>query len=234
MVCLLLAWEKAFQNQYHNHRFKGYAALRIDDLIKYNPIVENDNGRCDSKAMLADRKKLTEDGYIKLKLPEVAAPREMTPELYYKLSFFVDSKNSEGEEIALTITDFENLWEQIFVITFKEFDILEDPKEKDIKKGEIKEYDKKSKTGKIYIPDKKKTYSFSGTGTYKIGDTASAFIDGKKSTAKVFKNNKDGTMKPERVYVTYKAVKRCSACGKMFYAKQKGNGTGKCDTCNRR
>ena len=41
-------------------------------------------------------------------------------------------------------------------------------------------------------------------------------------------------MKSERVYVTYKAVKRCSTCGKIFYAKQMGNGTGNCDVCNRR
>lgn len=234
LVCLLLAWEKAFQNQYYNHRFNGYAVLKMDNLLAYNPIVENDNGRADSVAMIKDRMKLVEDGYVELLLPEVAAPRDIKPELFYRLTFFVDESDAENEEVALTITDFENLWEQIFVVAFKEFDVLENPKEKDIKQGEIKEYNKKSKCGKVYVPEKDKTYSFSGTGTYKAGDVVSVYIDGKKNTIKVFKNNKDGSMKSERVYVTYKAVKRCSTCGKMFYAKQMGNGTGNCDVCNRR
>lgn len=234
LVCLLLAWEKAFQNQYYNHRFNGYAVFKMDNLLAYNPIVENENGRSDSVAMTKDRMKLVEDGYIELLLPEVPAPRDVDPEFYYRLSFFVDENNADNEEVALTITDFENLWEQIFVAAFKQFDVLETPKEKDIKQGEIKEYNKKSKTGKVYVPDKDKTYTFSGFGTYKAGDTVSVFIDGKKNTIKVFKNNKDGTMKSERVYVTYKAVKRCSTCGKIFYAKQMGNGTGNCDVCNRR
>lgn len=229
MVCLLLAWQKAFQNQYYNHRLNGYARLRLDNLMAYNPIVESENGRVDSVAMIADRKKLVEDGYIELLLPEVAAPREIAPDLYYKLSFCVDKNNTDNEEVALTITDFENIWEQIFVAAFKEFDVLEEPKEKDIKQGEIKEYDKKQKRGKVYIAEKDKTYSFSGTGKYKIGDTVNVYIqDSKKGKIKILK-------KPnERVYVTYKAVKRCSTCGKMFYAKQMGDGTGNCDVCNRR
>lgn len=234
LVCLLLAWQKAFQNQYYNHRFNGYAVLEMDNLLAYNPIVENENGRSDSVALVRDRMKLVEDGYIELLLPEVPAPREIDPKLYYRLSFFVDESNSDNEEVALTITNFEKLWEQIFVVAFKEFDILEKPKEKDIKQGEIREYSKKSKTGKVYVPDKDKLYSFSGSGTYKAGDTVSVYIDGKKKTIKVFKNHKDGSMKSERVYVTYKAVKRCSSCGKMFYAKQMGDGTGNCDVCNRR
>lgn len=229
LVCLLLAWQKAFQNQYYNHRLNGYARLRLDNLMAYNPIVESENGRVDSVAMIADRKKLVEDGYIELLLPEVAAPREIAPDLYYKLSFCVDKNNTDNEEVALTITDFENIWEQIFVAAFKEFDVLEEPKEKDIKRGEIKEYDKKQKRGKVYIADKDRTYSFSGTGKYKIGDTVNVYIqDSKKGKIKILK-------KPnERVYVTYKAVKRCSTCGKMFYAKQMGDGTGNCDVCNRR
>lgn len=232
LVCLLLAWEKAFQNQYYNHRFNGYAVLRLDNLLAYNPIVENDNGRSDSKAMIADRKKLVEDGYIDLSLPEVAAPRDIMPDLYYRLNFFVE--NGDKEEIALTITDFENLWEQIFVAVFKQFDVLEIPKDKDIKQGEIKQYDKKSKSGKVYVAEKNKTYLFSGSINCDIGDFVDVFIDGKNSNAKIYKKNMNGKARTERVYVTYKAVKRCSSCGKMFYAKQKGNGTGKCDKCNRR
>lgn len=232
LVCLLLAWEKAFQNQYYNHRFNGYAVLRLDNLLAYNPIVENDNGRSDSKAMIADRKKLIEDGYIDLSLPEVAAPRDMMPDLYYRLNFFVE--NGDEEEIALTITDFENLWEQIFIAAFKQFDVLEIPKDKDIKQGEIKQYDKKSKSGKVHVADKNKTYSFSGSINCEIGDLVDVFIDGKKSSAKVYKKTINGKTRMERVYVTYKAVKRCVSCGKMFYAKQMGNGTGKCDKCNRR
>lgn len=229
LVCLLLAWQKAYQNQYHNNRLDGYAMLRLDDLLAYNPIVESDNGRVDSVAMIADRKKLDADGYIKLMLPQVAAPREELPDLYYKLSFCVDKNATDNEDAVLEITDFENLWEQIFVVAFKEFDVLEEPKEKDIKQGEIKEYDKKLKTGKVYIADKDKIYSFSATGRYKVGDTVDVYIqDSKKGKIKVLKKAN------ERVYVTYKAVKRCSTCGKMFYAKQMGNGTGNCDVCNRR
>ena len=58
LVCLLLAWEKAFQNQYYNHRFNGYAKFIMDNLLLYNPIVENENGRSDSVAMIKDRMKL--------------------------------------------------------------------------------------------------------------------------------------------------------------------------------
>lgn len=228
LVCLLLAWQKAFQNQYYNHRLNGYAMLRIDNLLAYNPIVENDNGRSDSKAMINDRKKLVDDGYIQLLLPQVSSPRIVDPDLYYKVSFCVDKNNSDNEEVILTITDFEHIWEQIFVAVFKEFDVLEEPKEKDIKEGQITEYDSKLKTGKVYVVDKEKQYSFSGSGKYKVGDTVKIYImDSKKGKIKILKNN-------DRVYVTYKAVKRCSTCGKMFYAKQMGNGTGNCDVCNRR
>ena len=94
--------------------------------------------------MIADRMKLVEDGYIEFLLPEVSAPREVDPDLYYKLKFFVDANNSDNEEVALTITAFENIWEQIFVVAFKQFDVLEEPKEKDIRQAKIKEYNKKS------------------------------------------------------------------------------------------
>lgn len=228
LVCLLLAWQKAFQNQYYNHRLNGYAMLRIDNLLAYNPIVENDNGRSDSKAMINDRKKLVDDGYIQLLLPQVSSPRIVDPDLYYKVCFCVEKNNSDNEEVVLTITDFEHIWEQIFIAAFKEFDVLEEPKEKDIKEGQITEYDSKLKTGKVYVADKEKQYSFSGSGKYKVGDTVKIYImDSKKGKIKILKNN-------DRVYVTYKAVKRCSTCGKMFYAKQMGNGTGNCDVCNRR
>lgn len=228
LVCLLLAWQKAFQNQYYNHRLNGYAILRIDNLLSYNPIVENDNGRSDSKAMINDRKKLVDDGYIQLLLPQVSSPRIVDPDLYYKVCFCVEKNNSDNEEVVLTITDFEHIWEQIFVAAFKEFDVLEEPKEKDIKEGQITEYDSKLKNGKVYVADKEKQYYFSGSGKYKVGDTVKIYImDSKKGKIKILKNN-------DRVYATYKAVKRCSTCGKMFYAKQMGNGTGNCDVCNRR
>ena len=123
---------------------------------------------------------------------------------------------------------------EIFVAVFKQFDVLEIPKDKDIKQGEIKQYDKKSKSGKVYVAEKNKTYLFSGSINCDIGDFVDVFIDGKNSNAKIYKKNMNGKARTERVYVTYKAVKRCSSCGKMFYAKQKGNGTGKCDKCNRR
>lgn len=231
LVCLLLAWQKAYQNQFYNHRFKPYAKGCIDSILENNPIVEVKN-RSDSVAMIADRRKLKEDGYIDLLLPEVYAPRETTevmPDLYYKLNFCVDESMVENEIPVLTITDFRNIWERIFVAAFKEFDVLEELKEKDIKQGEIKEYDIKDKTGKVYVPDKDKTYSFNGYGKLKVGDMINIYImDSKKGKVKMLK-------KPnERVYVTYKAVKRCSNCGKMFYAKQMGDGTGKCDACNRR
>ena len=228
LVCLLLAWQKAYQNQFYNHRLKPYARGCIDSILENNPIVVVNN-RSDSVAMIADRKKLKEDGYIDLLLPEVYAPREVMPDLYYRLNFCVDESTAENEKAILTITDFRNIWEQIFVAAFKEFDVLEEIKEKDIKQGEIKEYDCKNKTGKVYIPDKDKTYSFSGSGKLNVGDMIDIYImDSKKGKVKMLK-------KPnERVYVTYKAVKRCLNCGKMFYAKQMGDGTGKCDVCNRR
>lgn len=230
LVCLLLAWQKAYQNQFYNHRLKPYARGCIDSILENNPIAENN--RSDSVAMIADRKKLKEDGYIDLLLPEVYAPRETTeimPDLYYKLKFCVDESMAETEIPVLTITDFRNIWEQIFVAAFKEFDVLEEVKEKDIKQGEIKEYDKKNKTGKVYVPDKDKTYSFSGSGKLNVGNMIDIYIiDSKKGKVKILKKSN------ERVYVTYKAVKRCLNCGKMFYAKQMGDGTGKCDVCNRR
>lgn len=228
LLCILLAWQKAYENKYLNHRFKPYAELRTDEIIKYNPIVEVD-GRLDAVALISDRKKLDEDGYIKKMLPMTYAPREVPADCYYSLSFFVDGESGKDEEVALTITDYENMWEQIFVAAFKEFDVLEIPKEKDIKQGEIKEYDKKNKYGKVYVLNKDKTYSFDATGNYKIGDIVNVYIiDSKKGKIKILK-------KPnERVYVTYKAVKRCSKCGRIFYAKQMGNGTGQCDKCNRR
>ncbi len=228
LVCLLLAWQKAYQNQFYNHRFKPYASGCVDSILENNPIVEVNN-RSDSVAMITDRRKLKEDGYVDLLLPEVYAPREVMPDLYYRLNFCVDESKAENEEAVLTITDFRNIWEQIFVAAFKEFDVLEEIKEKDIKHGVIKEYDSKNKTGKVYIPDKDKTYSFSGSGKLNVGDMIDIYImDSKKGKVKMLK-------KPnERVYVTYKAVKRCSNCGKMFYAKQMGDGTGKCDVCNRR
>ena len=228
LVCLLLAWQKAYQNQFYNHRLKPYARGCIDSILENNPIVEVNN-RSDSVAMITDRKKLKEDGYIDLLLPEVYAPREVMPDLYYRLNFCVDESTAENEEAVLTITDFRNIWEQIFVAVFKEFDVLEEIKEKDIKHGEIREYDSKNKTGKVYIPDKDKTYSFSGSGKLNVGDMIDIYImDSKKGKVKMLK-------KPnERVYVTYKAVKRCLNCGKMFYARQMGDGTGKCDVCNRR
>lgn len=228
LLCLLLVWQKAYQNKYYYHRFRPYAELKTDDLKDYNPVVDV-KGRSDSVRMIADREVLTKDGYILKKLPKTYAPREAEPKAYYSVSFFVDPQTADNEEVALTITDFENIWEQIFVAAFKEFDVLEEPKEKDVKQGEIKEYDKKQKRGKVYIADKDRTYSFNGTGKYKIGDTVNVYIqDSKKGKIKILK-------KPnERVYVTYKAVKRCSTCGKMFYAKQMGDGTGNCDVCNRR
>ena len=121
------------------------------------------------------------------------------------------------------------MWEQVFIAAFKEFDVLERPREKDIKQGEVREYDKKNKVGKVYIADKDKTYSFDGSGSYKTGDVVDVYIiDSKKGKIKILKTDKD------KAYVIYKAVKRCSKCGKMFYAKQMGNGTGQCDVCNRR
>ena len=228
LVCLLLAWQKAYQNQFYNHRFKTYAKGCVDSILENNPIVEVNN-RSDSVAMIADRKKLKEDGYIDLLLPEIYAPREIMPDLYYRLNFCVDESMADNEEAVLTITNFSNIWEQIFVAAFKEFDVLEEIKEKDIKKGEIREYDKKNKTGKVYIPDKDKTYTFNGSSELNVGDLINIYImDSKKGKVKMLK-------KPnEQVYVTYKAVKRCSNCGKMFYARQMGDGTGKCDICNRR
>lgn len=228
LLCLLLAWQKAYQNKYYYHRFRPYAEMKTDDLKDYNPVVDV-KGRSDSVRMIADREVLTKDGYILKMLPTTYAPREAEPKSYYSVSFFVDSETTDNEEVALVITDFENIWEQIYVTAFKEFDVLEEPKEKDIKQGEIKEYDKKLKAGKVYISDKNKEYSFSGKYDFKAGDAVNVYIqDSKKGKVKVLKKAN------ERVYVTYKAVKRCSICGKMFYAKQMGNGTGNCDVCNRR
>ena len=230
LLCMLLIWQKAYENKYLGHRFAPYAELKTTDIIKYNPIVEGkQDGRKDEVAMIEDRKKLVKDGYILKMLPMTYAPREVEPSCFYSVSFFVDSTSGQNEKIALTITDYENMWEQVFIAAFKEFDVLERPREKDIKQGEVREYDKKNKVGKVYIADKDKTYSFDGSGSYKTGDVVDVYIiDSKKGKIKILKTDKD------KAYVIYKAVKRCSKCGKMFYAKQMGNGTGQCDVCNRR
>ena len=200
-------------------------------MLEYNPIVEVE-GRTDSKAMIQDFKKLQDDGYLEKTLPIVAVPREIEPNMYYRMTFCVDrdnADNADNEEVALVITDFENIWEQIFVVTFGEFEVLEQPKEKDIKKGIIQSYDVRSKSGRVYIEDKGREYPFSANGKYNDGQEVNVFIiDSKKNKVQIMKKDS------ERAYVKYKAVKRCSACGKMFYAKQMGNGTGNCDKCNRR
>lgn len=225
-ACLLLAWQKADQNKYYNHR--EYAVLKLDNLLPYNPIVEVD-GRADSDAMMKDFRKLTDDKYFEKIIPEVAAPRDVLPDMYYRLTFCVNPDEAENEKVALTITDFENLWEQIFVAAFGEFDVLEQPKEKDIKIGIIKAYDKKSKNGRVFIEDKGRDYPFSTSGKFSEGDSVKVFIiDSKKNKVQILKRDN------ERVYVKYKAVKRCFQCGKIFYAKQMGNGAGKCDKCNNR
>lgn len=229
LLCMLLVWQKAYENKYLGHRFAPYAELRTNDIIEYNSIVEGKNdGRKDENALIKDRKKLVEDGYIKKMLPKTYAPREVEPCCFYSLSFFVDSESGLNEKVALTITDYENMWEQVFVAAFKSFDVLERPREKDIKKGLIKEYDNK-KEGKVYIADKDRTYSFDGVKGVKVGDEVDVYIiDSKKGKIKILKSPKD------KAYVIYKAVKRCSCCGKIFYAKQMGDGTGQCDICNRR
>lgn len=226
LACLLLAWQKADQNQYYNHR--DYAEYILERLLEYNPIVEVE-GRSDSKAMIQDYKKLQDDGYFEKVLPKVAVPREIEVNMYYRMTFCVDRDNADNEEVALVITDFENLWEQIFVAAFGEFDVLEQPKEKDIKKGIIKSYDTRSKSGKVFIEDKGREYPFTSNSKYKEGQEVNIFIiDSKKNKVQILKKDN------ERVYMKYKAVKRCSSCGRMFYAKQMGNGTGNCDKCNRR
>lgn len=226
LACLLLAWQKADQNRYYNHR--DYAVFILDRLLEYNPIVEVE-GRTDSKAMIQDFKKLQDDGYLEKTLPIVAVPREVEPNMYYRMTFCVDRDNAYNEEVALVITDFENIWEQIFVVAFGEFEVLEQPKEKDIKKGIIQSYDVRSKSGRVYIEDKGREYPFSANGKYNDGQEVNVFIiDSKKNKVQIMKKDN------ERAYIKYKAVKRCSSCGKIFYAKQMGNGTGNCDKCNRR
>ena len=226
LACLLLAWQKADQNRYYNHR--DYAVYILERLLEYNPIVEVE-GRSDSKAMIQDYKKLQDDGYFEKVLPKVAVPREIEVNMYYRMTFCVDRDNADNEEVALVINDFENIWEQIFVVAFGEFDVLEQPKEKDIKKGIIQSYDTRSKSGKVFIEDKGREYPFTSNGKYKEGQEVNVFIiDSKKNKVQILKKDN------ERVYMKYKAVKRCSSCGRMFYAKQMGNGTGNCDKCNRR
>jgi hypothetical protein len=140
MICLLLAWQKAYQNRFYNHRFKGYAVAMLNELIKYNPIVEN--GRTDSVAMIRDMEKLDADGNIELILPEVPEPRntdKYMPSYYYKLPFCVDESKAENEKVVLEITDFHCLWEQIFVAAFGKFEILEQT-DKNSKKKEYVTY----------------------------------------------------------------------------------------------
>lgn len=231
LLCMLLAWQKAHYHKFVCHRKRPYVYFSTEDLIAYNPILETE-GRRDAVALIEDRKKLSQDGYIKKMLLENGLGREKhTSEGggYFSLSFFVDSESAENEDVALEIVDYENMWEQIFVAAFKSFDVLEEIKEKNINQGEIREYDKNSKVGKVYIADKDKVYSFEGSGNYKVGNIVDVYIiDSKKGKIKILKKSND------KAYVVYKAVKRCSNCGKMFYAKQMGNGTGQCDVCNRR
>ncbi len=236
LICLLLAWQKAYNNRLRNNSLYPYAKLDTNAILNYNPIIEpsqkkkKSGRRTDAVALLSDYKKLREDGYVEVLLPEVAAPREITPDLFYRVTFCVDDNTIENEETVLIITDFENIWEQIFIAAFKEFDVLEFPKEKDIKHGEIIDYDNKSKCGKVRITNKDKVYSFDSTKKYNPGDNVRVYIqDGKKGKVKILSGDK-----AERVYVTYRAVKRCSKCGTMFYAKQMGKGTGNCEKCNKR
>lgn len=233
LICLLLVWQKAYNNRFYNHIHTPYARLRSEDLYECNPIVEGTSSkRTDSTAMLADIRKLREDNHVSVILPEIYAPRdvdEIMPDLYYKVNFCVDESTANPEDIALTITDFEYMWEQIFVKAFKEFDVLQTPKDKEIKQGTIVDYDSAYGRYKVDVPGKK-VYSLDSNKRYHIGDTVSIYIqDSKKGKITLYKGGQS-----ERVYVTYKAVKRCSKCGELFYAKQMGNGSGNCEICNRR
>lgn len=233
LICLLLVWQKAYNNRFYNHIHIPYARLRSEDLYECNPIVEGTSSkRTDSTAMLADIRKLREDNHVSVILPEIYAPRdvdEIMPDLYYKVNFCVDESTANPEDIALTITDFECMWEQIFVKAFKEFDILQTPKDKEIRQGTIVDYDSTYGRYKVAVPGKK-VYSLDSNKKYHMGDTVSIYIqDSKKDKITLYKGGQN-----ERVYVTYKAVKRCSKCGELFYAKQMGNGTGNCEVCNRR
>lgn len=233
LICLLLVWQKAYNNRFYNHIHTPYARLRSEDLYECNPIVEGTSSkRTDSTAMLADIRKLREDYHVSVILPEIYAPRdvdEIMPDLYYKVNFCVDESTANLEDIALTITDFECMWEQIFVKAFKEFDILQTPKNKEIRQGTIVDYDSTYGRYKVDVPGKK-VYSFDSNKKYHMGDMVSIYIqDSKKDKITLYKGGQN-----ERVYVTYKAVKRCSKCGELFYAKQMGNGTGNCEVCNRR
>ena len=233
LICLLLVWQKAYNNRFYSHIHIPYARIRSEDLYECNPIVEGTSSkRTDSTAMLADIRKLREDNYVSVILPEIYAPRdvdEIMPDLYYKVNFCVDESTANPEDIALTITDFEYMWEQIFVKAFKEFDILQTPKDKEIRQGTIVDYDSTYGIYKVDVPGKK-VYSLDSNNKYHMGDMVSIYIqDSKKDKITLYKGGQN-----ERVYVTYKAVKRCSKCGELFYAKQMGNGSGNCEICNRR
>ena len=233
LICLLLVWQKAYNNRFYNHIHKPYARLRSKNLYDCNPIVEGTSSkRTDLTAMLSDIRKLKEDGYVSVILPEIYAPRDVDnamPDLYYNVNFCVDDSTARPEDIALTITDFECMWEQIFVEAFKEFDVLQKPKDKEIKQGTIVDYDSTYKRYKVDVPGKK-VYTLESNKRYSIGDVINIYIkDSKKGKIIEYKGGQS-----ERVPVIYKAVKRCSKCGELFYAKQMGNGNGNCDTCNRR
>ena len=232
LICLMLAWQKAYHNKYYSNRLYPYAPLNIEKLSNSNSFVEaTDSKRNDSSAMLADFKKLREDGYVSVILPEVYTPREtknVMPEMFYKVNFCIT--DSSEETIALEISDFKYIWEQIFVAAFKEFEILEEPKQKDLWQGIVTEYDNHYKTVRVYVPEKDKNFTCDSNRRYKADDNVCVYIqDSKKGKIDIVNPER-----PKRVYVTYRAVKKCSKCGKMFYAKQMGNGMGNCEKCNRR
>ena len=93
LICLLLVWQKAYNNRFYNHIHTPYARLRSEDLYECNPIVEGTSSkRTDSTAMLADIRKLQEDNHVSVILPEIYAPRdvdEIMPDLYYKVNFYI-------------------------------------------------------------------------------------------------------------------------------------------------
>lgn len=109
IIAVLLIWQKAYQNQYE---VKQEYVPVIEEKIN-NSKIFSDNGS-ESGTRIKNYQTLIENGFIEYYRPEIEyRKRKKNPIYLYKIPFI--SYNEDGQdEVALEITKFELLCEQVF------------------------------------------------------------------------------------------------------------------------